>query len=532
MNHIELFAGCGGLSLGLETAGFELLLANELSPMASETFAYNLLDASLAKEENIDKVHWISSKHPREKITARLRENPLDASGLTKEHSSDLKGKTLQNEELRNSLLVGSIVDLNALLDADARLLSQLKSGFGDGGLDLISGGAPCQSFSLAGLREHSNARNQLPWEFAKFVEKLQPKLALLENVSGILRAFKLGSEKYFAWHEVAKAFAKVGYVPVCLHVNAKYVGAAQNRPRFILIAIRADVYKNFEKTNLGSELAEELLPFKKFFKNVHAKKLEPAYGSIPYLDIEKNPEIFEKELFLPLKTHSSPNFVSVKDAIDDLRYKATEQSEYVSNINAMYKQNYNHPLNKEVNHDARANNNLVRARFRIYQIMTKLARAESKEVSQFLKNGNNISISEGTLVAMQRHWVADLDGEKVDSPSKKEIMDLLGELHTKKQTQKALVADLPAPAALSIPDDACHYRESMRELRTLTVREMCRIQSFPDWYEIKSKVTTGGKMRRFEVPQYTQVGNAVPPILALALGKVCKQILESADKY
>ena len=53
MNHIELFAGCGGLSLGLETAGFQLLLANELSPMASETFAYNILDADLENKKKI-----------------------------------------------------------------------------------------------------------------------------------------------------------------------------------------------------------------------------------------------------------------------------------------------------------------------------------------------------------------------------------------------------------------------------------------------------------------------------------------------
>ena len=50
MNHVELFAGCGGLSLGLETAGFELLLANELSPMASETFAYNILNIDFEKK--------------------------------------------------------------------------------------------------------------------------------------------------------------------------------------------------------------------------------------------------------------------------------------------------------------------------------------------------------------------------------------------------------------------------------------------------------------------------------------------------
>ena len=98
--------------------------------------------------------------------------------------------------------------------------------------------------------------------------------------------------------------------------------------------------------------------------------------------------------------------------------------------------------------------------------------------------------------------------------------------LYTKKQTQRALQADLPAPAALSIPDDACHYHEAVETQRTLTVREMARIQSFPDWYEIKSKVTTGGQMRKFELPQYTQIGNAVPPLLGLALGKVCKKII------
>ena len=73
-------------------------------------------------------------------------------------------------------------------------------------------------------MRDHTHHRNNLPWEFARFVEKVRPKIALLENVSGILRAFRIDGEKYYAWFEVAKAFAKVGYIPLCLHVNAKYV--------------------------------------------------------------------------------------------------------------------------------------------------------------------------------------------------------------------------------------------------------------------------------------------------------------------
>ena len=54
----------------------------------------------------------------------------------------------------------------------------------------------------------------------------------------------------------------------------------------------------------------------------------------------------------------------------------------------------------------------------------------------------------------------------------------------------------------------------------------MARVQSFPDNFKFLSKVTTGGQMRKFEVPQYTQVGNAVPPLLGIALGLVVKYLI------
>ena len=54
----------------------------------------------------------------------------------------------------------------------------------------------------------------------------------------------------------------------------------------------------------------------------------------------------------------------------------------------------------------------------------------------------------------------------------------------------------------------------------------MARIQSFPDNFVFRSKITTGGQMRKFEVPQYTQVGNAVPPILGAALGLTVSRLL------
>jgi DNA (cytosine-5)-methyltransferase 1 len=77
-------------------------------------------------------------------------------------------------------------------------------------------------------------------------------------------------------------------------------------------------------------------------------------------------------------------------------------------------------------------------------------------------------------------------------------------------------------PTLTTLPDDYIHYSEP----RILTVREYARIQSFNDWFEFTGKYTTGGERRRMEVPRYSQVGNAVPPIFAELSGTVLKAIV------
>lgn len=85
---------------------------------------------------------------------------------------------------------------------------------------------------------------------------------------------------------------------------------------------------------------------------------------------------------------------------------------------------------------------------------------------------------------------------------------------------------NLQSPTITSIPDELVHYCEP----RILTVREHARIQSFPDWYEFKGKYTSGGKRRKNEVPRYTQVGNAVPPLFAEQIGLAIKEVLEDGQ--
>ncbi|WP_037368247.1 DNA cytosine methyltransferase [Selenomonas ruminantium] len=72
-------------------------------------------------------------------------------------------------------------------------------------------------------------------------------------------------------------------------------------------------------------------------------------------------------------------------------------------------------------------------------------------------------------------------------------------------------------------------YSISLWENRTFSVREMARCQSFDDSFEFLGKRTTGGLLRRVEVPQHTQVGNAVPPLLARAVAMEIVKVLEAA---
>ena len=530
MNHIELFAGCGGLSLGLESVGFELLFANEISPMASETFSYNFFNENLSELAQLGHLPkhtiWLNSHYGQHELDKRLRENTKESP---KKGFNDLE---LGDVELENSVVVGKIEDLNAYFSnkKNSKLLKQVKDGFGRGGVDLISGGPPCQSFSLAGLRQHDNERNQLPWEFAKFVDHVKPKVVMLENVSGILRAFDINGKKYYAWHEVAKVFTSIGYVPICIHANAKYTGAAQNRPRFIMLAVREKEFKKFKK-NAKGDTNDFILDNSYDFYKIYRKNKNIEYGRLNCYEIEKETEIFTDSFMSPLVKYKADKWRTVYDAIEDLRVKGerTIPSKYVKEINKILtiKGKVKH---KAINNDdPRANGEHVQSRFLIYQIIDIISPTAKKEVIKYFRDPVENKLSKTTITEMLKHKYLGKGNTLIKFDSDAQLKKYLLSRCTKKQTQRALIANKPAPAALSIPDDACHYH--LGETRTLTVREMARIQSFPDWFDFRSKVTTGGTSRRFEVPQYTQVGNAVPPLFGLALGEVVKGILELIDK-
>ena len=87
--------------------------------------------------------------------------------------------------------------------------------------------------------------------------------------------------------------------------------------------------------------------------------------------------------------------------------------------------------------------------------------------------------------------------------------------IKTKKQVISVLNSESPSRTLTTLPDDLLHYSEP----RILTVRESARIQSFPDDFVFRGKYTTGGERRKQECPRYTQVGNAVPPLIGEIIG-------------
>jgi DNA (cytosine-5)-methyltransferase 1 len=95
--------------------------------------------------------------------------------------------------------------------------------------------------------------------------------------------------------------------------------------------------------------------------------------------------------------------------------------------------------------------------------------------------------------------------------------------LKMKKHATVPLDGNKPSHTLTTLPDDLLHYLEP----RILTVRESARLQAFPDWFEFKGKYTTGGKQRVRECPRYTQVGNAVPPLLAEIIGLVLAALMQ-----
>lgn len=403
--YIDLFAGCGGLSLGLYNSGlWKGKFAIEKSRDAFETLQYNLIE----KKNHFEWPNWLPKQNH-------------DVNEVIKNYKDNLK--SLRGE------------------------------------IDLVAGGPPCQGFSTAGRRIEGDSRNELIKSYIKFIRLVQPKIIFFENVKGFTLKFaknKIKGKIYSEYVTNALEYNSPngefqGYKVEGKLIDFSEFGIPQKRTRFILVGIRKDIVNQLNPPDFFEQMQKQ------------------------------------KEAFLIKKGIGLTN--SLEDAISDL-LKITEigspdSKAFTAGLYNPIQSSYQKLLRKKVDTEIPNSHRFVKhsdETLRKFQFILENAE-KNKTLSNYLKERFNL----------------------------------------KKRTVIPLSGKTPTPTITTLPDDYIHYCEP----RIFTVREYARIQSFDDWYEFKGKYTTGGKKRTQEVPRYSQIGNAIPPLFGEQAGITLSKIIE-----
>lgn len=406
---IDVFAGCGGLSLGLMQAGGTGLFAIEHDKFAFQTLHHNLLQSS-AKY----RFQWPSW----------LPEEPIDVLDIL---------NTKQEE------------------------LASLR-----GHVDMLVGGPPCQGFSAAGRRDANDPRNLLVDAYLKLVHILSPSIVLIENVRGITADFNDESrpgEKINYADQLIRALNDE-YFTYSKLLNTQEFGVPQRRTRLFIIALRRDAF------------AADLDPFAIIERFRHTLLRRKGFAALP---VSSKSAISDLEI-----EHSGKRPSRDTPGFEEIGYTGP-RTKYQTIMNQDHGES---PVSD-----------------------TRLARHAPEIAERFQR-----------IIELCTH-----DG-RLNTSISSELRESLG---LKKRAIRVMDPDAPAPTVTSMPDDLIHYSEP----RTLTVRENARLQSFPDWFAFQGKYTTGGHLRKKEVPRFTQVANAVPPLVAEAIGLALAVTLREVDQ-
>jgi DNA (cytosine-5)-methyltransferase 1 len=405
---IDLFAGCGGLSLGLENSNFHPLLFSEINHHAAETYQANRPNG------------------------------PICIGDIYKLTDDDLKGY----------------------------LKTWKKQGIDE--IDLVCGGPPCQGYSGIGhrrtfkLAKEDIPSNHLFLEMVRVIRCVRPKIFLFENVRGLLNArWTPGGEKGEIFKAVVDAFKTLaGYEIQWELLHAKNYGVPQNRPRVIMIGIREDV-----------------LP-----SNMRKNRMEVTSTTPNAIKLG----------FIPPPEGTPPDLEDLLSDLEDADYLRKSET-------TVYPKPATTPIQKKL-------------RTRNGKVMGKGEPLTEQEYSDH-----------APYIREKYEYMIRNNGEIPEKFKTKKFAQRVFPQHWK--------ADGPNITATSLPEDYVHYRQA----RGPTVREWARIQTFPDWYQFKGPRTTGGRRRAGDpskgiwdrdVPRYTQIGNAVPVLLAEKIGSHLAGIL------
>lgn len=273
---VDLFAGAGGITEGFRKAGFSCVCANDFDEEARHTFTYN---------------------HPSVPyILKDIRE-----------------------------------------LTAD-EILAEARCDAAE--IDIITGGPPCQGFSLAGQRLSDDPRNTLFREYVRIAKELQPKVIFFENVFGILSM--QGGKVLEA---IINEFGEIGYNCKYSVVNAADYGVPQARPRFVLIGVRSDKVKiTFPEPTHGKKKNSEFEQMEMFSHDLLPYvTVEDAFSDLPIVDQGEGAEE------LPQSEHPKNEFqqdrLGCRRPGTIFNHRATKHSKAIQDRYAMIPQGCNNSV-------------------------------------------------------------------------------------------------------------------------------------------------------------------------------------------
>ena len=353
--------------------------------------------------------------------------------------------------------------------------------------IDLMIGGPSCQGFSRAGRRDKSDPRNMLFGEYVRVINEVRPKYIVLENVEGFVDMQFLGYKGITGIEYpdgsvtpdiLRSELNEIGYRTLQPRIlNAADYGVPQRRNRIIFMGYRDGL--------TPPEYPEPILT-----PDQHLSLLD-AIGDL----------IVDEKV----RGKICPNLTQYQ--IDSINGRTPT----ISGTPIKSKAHMNMELPKQTV--------VVGERFGLFQEGESGASLRKR----VLEEGIDIS-GKPALVAICAKELGFTKNEVIslfkEGKATEEQIDVL---LTKKNIRQRWKSDQPSATVVTIADDYI----SPWEDRTFSVREMARCQSFDDSFEFLGKRTTGGLRRRVEIPQYTQVGNAVPPLLAKAIALEILKVLQ-----
>jgi len=440
---LDLFAGCGGMSLGFHRAGFEIAAAIEFDRLAAASHALNF-------------------------------------EGMTLE---DVSAKTANFAR-----------DITATTPAEA--VAHLKTPVAES-IDIIIGGPPCQAFARVGraklreIQDHPDAylhdpRAQLYLSYLEYVEALQPMAVLVENVPDVLNHGGLNIA-----HEICESLQALGYDTRYTLLNSVHYGVPQMRERMFLVALRKELKQNiqFPEATHYFQLPKGYAGTRRTALKTLEKlaEIDSFFLETPISDRSLTPAVTAAEALADLPLISAHLDGSLKRGArrftEGLRYHEREPSAY------------GHLMRHWPGFETRGsiNDHVIRSLPRDYKIFRAMqagdqypeAVAVAEKLFKAEAARQRLSVSSKAYKDLRKQFVPPYDPGKFPNKWRKMAAT---------EPARTLMAHLGK-------DSYSHIHYDGQQARTISVREAARLQSFPDGFRFVGTMNPAFKQIGNAVP-------------------------------